>query len=77
MKQGSFICIQPSSVLENKEHRASFSTLALIEKDFMAFPASSANITELTVLLAQLYKRKKKYFKNIKMCIRQGDTHIT
>jgi hypothetical protein len=76
MKQGSFICIQPSSVLENKEHRASFSTLAPIARDVMATPATSANITELTVLLAQLYKRKKKYL-NIKMCICQGDTHIT
>ena len=76
MKQGSFICVQPSSVLENKEHRASFSTLAPIARDVMEVTASSAKITELTVLLAQLYKRKKKYL-NIKMCIRQDDTHIT
>jgi hypothetical protein len=76
MKQGSFICILPSSVLENKEHRAIFSSLTPIARDVMAGPASSANITELTVLLAQLSKRKKKYL-NIKMCIRQGDTHIT
>jgi hypothetical protein len=76
MKQGSFICIQPSSELENKEHTASFSTLAPIARDVMAVTASSANIKELTVPLAQQYKRKKKYL-NIKMFIRQGDTHIT